>query len=80
MPDPITNIIQKDTERLNRAREQFQSAFKAWDPFSPLAGEQQATVARLRREIELAEERLNQTFLAAPKELRLSYLKERLLR
>lgn len=80
MPDPIQNIIQKDVERVNRLRSQLDAAWDRWNPLGPESQSQEAAWNHLRRQVERAEKQLNQTFLSAPRELRLGYLKERFMR
>ena len=78
--DPVKDILGKDIERVNQAIARFQAGWRRWDPFGPETAKQQGIVERLRREVEAAEERLNQAFLSAPTEVRKLYLKRRLMR
>ncbi len=77
MPDPITNMIQRDVERLNQGRIAMETAFKRWDPFGPQVAAQEQAYALLRAAVQKAEEQVNQTFSTAPREVRKAFLKEK---
>ena len=75
--DPITNMIQRDVERLNQGRTALETAFKRWDPLGPQAAAQEQAYNLLRAAVKKAEEQANETFLAAPREVRRAFLKEK---